>query len=382
MKKIIMITTIPMSFATLVKGQAKYLSQYFEIKMVTSPSEKNEDISSYEGVKIHSVNMTRQITPIEDLKSLIKLFQYIKKEKPDAVYTFTPKAGLLGMMASFLARVPVRIHNIVGMPLMEVKGIKRKLLELIEKLTYFFATHLFCNSFGLKDYLYKNLTKKEVRVIANGSINGVDTDYFKNDKSICEQDEIRQEYGISPSDFVITFVGRIVKDKGINELVEVFLELSKKHDNLKLLLVGDYEEHLNSIDKKNKDLIDSSPSIIAVGFKKEIRNFLAITDLFALPSYREGLPNSLIEAGSFGIPLLATNINGCNEIIIQNETGILVNKKDNISLKNGLERMIVDTEQYNYIKKNIRTQIQERYSQDYFWQELRNEFESILEEKR
>lgn len=382
MKRIIMITTVPISFATLVKGQAKYLSRWYEVKMVTSSSEQNKDISSYEGVEIHSVDMTRQITPIKDLKSLINLFQYIKKEKPDIVYTFTPKAGLLGMMASFFARVPVRIHNIVGMPLMEANGIKRRLLELIEKLTYFFATHLFCNSFGLKEYLYKNLTKKEVRVIANGSINGVDTDYFKNDKTLYEQEEIRQKYGIGEKDFVVTFVGRIVKDKGINELIEVFLELLKKYDNLKLLLVGDYEEHLNSIDKKNKEQIDTNLNIIAVGFKKDIREFLAIANLFVLPSYREGLPNSLIEAGSFGIPLLATDINGCNEIIIHNETGLLVEKKDKDSLKNGLERLIVDTELYNYIKKNIRTKMQMRYDQNFFWKELKNEFEFILEEKR
>lgn len=126
---------------------------------------------------------------------------------------------------------------------------------------------------------------------------------------------------------MITFVGRIVKDKGINELVESFVNIEKKHKNIKLLLVGDYEEHLNPIKKENKKLIDSLDSIITVGFQSDIRAFLSITDLFVLPSYREGLPNSLIEAGSFGIPLLATNINGCNEIIEENITGILVEKK-------------------------------------------------------
>jgi glycosyltransferase involved in cell wall biosynthesis len=378
MKKIIILTTVPMSLATLVKGQAKYLSTYYDVKLVTSYSEENDLIASYEGVEVKSINMSRQITPIEDLISLTKIFFYIIKEKPQIVYTFTPKAGLLGMMASFIARVPVRIHNIVGMPLMEASGNKKKLLKFIEKLTYFFSTDLFCNSFGLKEYINKNLTDKEVTVIAQGSINGVDTEFFKNNFSQDEKSIIRDKYGIDKNSFVITFVGRIVKDKGINELVESFSELAKKYDNLILLLVGDYEEHLNPITKENKVLIDSSKNIIMVGFQKDIRRFLSISDLFVLPSYREGLPNSLIEAGSFGIPIIATNINGCNEIINNKETGLLVEKKDKLSLKNAIESLITDEKLYNYIKLNIRNDMIERYDQKYFWKELKDALEKSL----
>lgn len=125
MKKILIITTVPMSLATLIKGQPKYLSNDFEVKIVTSHSEQNSLIAQQEGVEVKSVNMTRQITPFKDLKALYEIYSYIKKQNPDIVYTFTPKAGLLGMIASFMARVPVRIHNIVGMPLMEATGKKR-----------------------------------------------------------------------------------------------------------------------------------------------------------------------------------------------------------------------------------------------------------------
>jgi len=160
-------------------------------------------------------------------------------------------------------------------------------------------------------------------------------------------------------------------------LVESFINLVKKYPNLKLLLVGDYEEDLNPIDKKNKKFIDELDSIIAIGFKNDIREFLAITDLFTLPSYREGLPNSLIEAGSFGIPLLATDINGCNEIIENNETGILVKKKDAKSLKDGIEKLIVDKRLYSYIRDNVRDKIIKKYDQNYFWKELKNEFKKV-----
>lgn len=378
MKKLIIITTVPMSLATLVKGQAKYLSSYFDVKLVTSFSEKNQEISKDEGVELKSIDMTRQITIIKDLKALIELYKYFKNQKPDIVYTFTPKAGLLGMMASFLSRVPVRIHNVVGMPLMEATGKKFILLKFIERLTYFFSTNLFCNSFGLKKFINENLTKKDVKVIAQGSINGVDTEFFKNTKTLDEKELIRDKFKIDKKDFVITFVGRIVKDKGINELIEAFINLSKKYNNLKLLLVGDYEEHLNPIKNENKILIDSLDSIITVGFQNDIRDFLSITDLFVLPSYREGLPNSLIEAGSFGIPLLATNINGCNEIIDDGVTGILVEKKSAKKLEEAIDKLLEDKELYNSIKLKVRDRIIEKYEQKYFWNELKNEIKKSI----
>ena len=378
MKKLIIITTVPMSLATLVKGQAKYLSSYFDVKLVTSFSEKNQEISKAEGVELKSIDMTRQITIIKDLKALIELYKYFKNQKPDIVYTFTPKAGLLGMMASFLSRVPVRIHNIVGMPLMEATGKKFILLKFIERLTYFFSTNLFCNSFELKKFINENLTKKDVKVIAQGSINGVDTEFFKNTKTLDEKELIRDKFKIDKKDFVITFVGRIVKDKGINELIEAFINLSKKYNNLKLLLVGDYEEHLNPIKNENKILIDSLDSIITVGFQNDIRDFLSITDLFVLPSYREGLPNSLIEAGSFGIPLLATNINGCNEIIDDGITGILVEKKSAKKLEEAIDKLLEDKELYNSIKLKVRDRIIEKYEQKYFWNELKNEIKKSI----
>ena len=378
MKKLIIITTVPMSLATLVKGQAKYLSSYFDVKLVTSFSEKNQEISKDEGVELKSIDMTRQITIIKDLKALIELYKYFKNQKPDIVYTFTPKAGLLGMMASFLSRVPVRIHNVVGMPLMEATGKKFILLKFIERLTYLFSTNLFCNSFGLKKFINENLTKKDVKVIAQGSINGVDTEFFKNTKTLDEQELIRDKFKIDKKDFVITFVGRIVKDKGINELIEAFINLSKKYNNLKLLLVGDYEEHLNPIKNENKILIDSLDSIITVGFQNDIRDFLSITDLFVLPSYREGLPNSLIEAGSFGIPLLATNINGCNEIIDDCITGILVEKKSAKKLEEAIDKLLEDKELYNSIKLKVRDRIIEKYEQKYFWNELKNEIKKSI----
>ncbi len=378
MRKILILSTIPISLDTLLKGQAKYLSEFYEVKLVTSSSYINSRITEFEGVEVKAIDMSRKITPFQDLRSLYKLYKFILNENPDIVYTFTPKAGLLGMMASFLSKVPVRIHNVVGLPLMEANGKMLIFLKCTERLTYFFSTKIFCNSFGLKEYINSNLTSLPITIIGQGSINGVDTKYFKNKYNKEEKLKIRDEYKILKDDFVITFIGRIVKDKGINELVESFINLVKKYPNLKLLLVGDYEEDLDPINKKNKKFIDEFDSIIAVGFKIDIRKFLAITDLFTLPSYREGLPNSLIEAGSFGIPLLATDINGCNEIIENNETGILVKKKDAKSLEEGIEKLIVNKKLYSHVRDNIRDKILKKYDQNYFWKELKNQFDKAI----
>tara|TARA_X000000368_G_C23046974_1_gene719570 strand:- start:572 stop:2836 length:2265 start_codon:yes stop_codon:yes gene_type:complete len=378
LKKIIIITSVPISFATLIKGQARYLKKFYDIKLVSSYSNLNNQISDFEGVEFKSIDMTRKITPIQDLKALYKLYKYISYERPNIVYTFTPKAGLLGMVASFLSRIPVRVHNIVGLPLMEYSGFKLILLKYIEKLTYFFSTKIFCNSYGLKKYVNENLTKMPITVVGEGSINGVDTDYFKNNFNDQEKLKTRLKYNISKNDFVITFLGRIVRDKGINELINSFVILLKKYPNLKLLLVGDYDDNLNRIDDNTREIINNLDSIISVGFKNDIREFLSITDLFVLPSYREGLPNSLIEAGSFGIPLLATNINGCNEIIENNETGLLIKMKDINSLKDGIEKFIIDEKFYLNIKKNIRNSIIKKYNQIDFWKNLNNEFKKII----
>jgi len=377
MKKLVIVTTVPLSFSTLVKGQPKYLSQFFDISLVTSKSKVNKKIEDYEGVEVIGIDMTRQITPLEDLKSLLKLYSYFRKNRVDIVYSFTPKAGLLSMIASFFARVPTRVHNIVGMPLMEASGNKKRLLKLIERTTYFFSTNLFCNSYGLKTYIEKNLTKREIKIIAKGSINGVNIDFFKDDFSDLDKKDKKDELGIEENDFVLLFVGRVVKDKGVNELIEAFTILGKKFSNLKLLILGDFEEKLSPIAKESIGKMRNNPNIISVGFKKDIRSYLSISSLFVLPSYREGLPNSLIEAGSFGIPLLATDINGCNEVIIPNKTGILVEKKSVESLVLGVTLLIENKELYNELKMNVRELTVEKYGQEVFLKALKDELEQL-----
>ncbi len=375
-KKLIIIVTVPVVLQTWLKGQAKFLSQYYEVEIITSNSNNIDNIQKYENVNINIVDFNRKINIFKDLKVLLQLLMYFFKVKPSIIYTLTPKAGLLGMIAGFFAKVPNRIHNVVGLPHLEATGKRKIILEYTEKLTYFFSTKLFCNSLNLRDII-SSMTKKNVYIIGNGSVNGVDTNYFKDVFSIEEKEKNLAKLGLNNNDFIITFVGRIVKDKGINELVSVFERLSTKYNFLKLLLIGDYKNESDIVSDKTQQIIKNNNSIIYLEFKEDIREYLAISSLFVLPSYREGLPNVLIEAGSCGIPLIATNINGCNEVIINELNGLLINKKDELDLLNAIEKFIVDKDFYKRIKDNSRKNIIDRYSQKYFYKELLKEFKNI-----
>ena len=373
MKKILIMATISYSIDTLIKNQPKYLSEFFdEIEYTAADTGEVQSILDREGGKFYTIPMERKITPFKDLMVLYKLIVYFYKSKPDIIYTFTPKAGLLGMIAGFFSFCPTRIHNVVGMPLMEATGRKKVILQWTEKLTYLFATHVYCNSFGLKEYINDTLTKKEVKVIGQGSINGVDSQFYNDTFTKEEKNKIRENLGFGETDFIISFMGRIVKDKGVDELVEAFKLLNQKYKNIKLLVVGKFEEDLNPISNATKTFISENDSVKLVGFQNDLRELLSISDLFVLPSYREGLPNSLIEAGSYGIPLVATDINGCNEIIIDGVNGKLVKKKDSNSLYLTMEELYLNKDLYDKLKNNVRESIVSRYQQDYFLEELKN----------
>lgn len=244
---------------TWLKGQAKYLSHYYDVEIVTSYSDTTKTIEAYENVPIRHIEFNRKINLFKDLKVLLKLLIYFYNSKPDIVYSLTPKAGLLGMLASWLCRVPLRVHNVVGLPLMEAKG-KRGgcLLAVTERITYFCATHVYANSFNLKNYMQKYLTCKDVNVIAQGSVNGVDVDWFCDTIDFETKENLKKQLNVQNGDFVITFIGRIVKDKGINELISVFNTLSLFHKHLKLLLIGDLEEELDPISEKSKGIYVST----------------------------------------------------------------------------------------------------------------------------
>lgn len=377
-KKISIVLTVPLSIETWFKGQPRYLSDYYDVELITSHSESIEKIKAYENVTVTLVDFTRQINPLKDLKILFLLWRHFRHRQPDMVYSITPKAGLLGMISAWLARVPVRLHLIVGLAYFGSSGKRRFLLKTIEKITYFFATHLYANSLNLPKIIAEELTSKAVNVIAHGSVNGVDTDYFNDTMSTEEKSALRQRLKIAQDAFILLFTGRIVGDKGVNELISAFDSLSSTYSKLTLLMVGDFEHHLDPIAQDSYEIIKNHPRIRVVPFQDDIRPYFCISDLLILPSYREGLPNVLIEGGSCGIVMIATDINGCNEVIIHGENGLLVEPKNTLHLIETIQKLLREPDLYASLKQNARQSILNRYDQHAYWNALHHELETLL----
>lgn len=381
--KLIRITTVPVSLKTLLKGQLKFMKEKgFDVIAVTSDDGSIEEIATHEQVPVKTISMTRQITPLKDIIAVWNLYKWLSKEKPTIVHTHTPKAGIVGMLASWMARVPIRLHTVAGLPLLVAEGNKRKVLNFVEKLTYACATKVYPNSNELyKIILEEKFTSiKKLKVIANGSSNGINTAYFNPD--IIDEnlkDEIKEKYSILRDDFVFIFIGRIVGDKGINELIQAFEKLSLTNNKIKLLLVGNYEEELDPLEPTTLKTIQENPQIIHTGFQKDVRPYLAVSNALVFPSYREGFPNVVMQAGAMGLPCIVSDINGCNEIIIPEKNGYIVPVKNTEKLIHYMTALIEDDNTYQTLKTNARKLIQERYEQEVVWDALHKEYITLLE---
>jgi len=363
-KKLVRITTVPLSLDKILDGQLSFMNNHYEVIAISSEKEYLIRCAKNEGVRYKHIEMTRKITPFKDIISLYKLILFLKKEKPLIIHSHTPKAGIIAMLASKLTNIPIRLHTVAGLPLMEEKGSKKKLLEYIEKLTYRLSTFVFTNSTGLYNHILVNkyTSENKIKVIGNGSSNGVDINYFSPSKvSQDAQIELKSALGISQSDFTFVFVGRIVTDKGINELIEAFDNISLQKKHIKLLLVGDQEAELDPLLKSTLQILVKNNNILSVGFQKDIRPYLAISNVLVFPSYREGFPNVIMQAGAMELPIIATDINGCNEIIINEKNGVLIPKKNTTALEAALLRLNDDSKFYAFLKSNARTMIVTRF---------------------
>jgi len=376
-EKIIRITTVPISLKTLLKGQLKYMSDYFDIVAVSSDGDEFESMIEEQAVRGIRISMTRKITPFRDLLSLIKLIFLFLKEKPLIVHSHTPKAGTLSMLAAFLCRVPVRMHTVAGLPLLETKGIKRIILNKVEKYTYKCSTKVYPNSKGLLDIILLNkyCLSNKLKVIGNGSSNGIDTEYFSPTsipRDIIERN--KAIYNILPTDFVFVFIGRLVTDKGINELINAFYNVSQNHNNAKLLLIGMQEITLDPIKKETLKIINSHPAIINVGYQQDVRPFILMSHVLTFPSYREGFPNVVMQAGALGLPSIVSDINGCNEIISDQVNGLIIPAKNSVALEKAMVEMMINIKKRRLLSQNARSIIIERYEQKVVWKLIKEEY--------
>ena len=389
-KKIIKTSTIPASLNTFCKGQLKMLSEHYEMVAVSSPEKELKWIEEREGVRTIEVPMERHISIVKDLKSLYKMIQVFRKEKPYIVHSMTPKAGLISMWAGKICGVPVRMHTYTGLVFPTTTGMKQKILIWMDKLLCSCATYINPEGQGVANDLKKfKITKKPLHIIGNGNVRGIDAEYWKRsneerktkDEERKTKDEERKtkdeerNSSLKSKVFTFVFVGRIVGDKGINELIEAFKRL--KPHSAKLVLVGTFEEKLDPVKPETKQEIDKNPNIEWVGRQADVRPFYEQADAFVFPSYREGFPNTVLEAGSMGLPSIVTNINGANEIIIPEENGLIIPSKDSEALYQAMQRFIDEPELVNKMANNARKMVINRYEQKYIWEELLKVYQSF-----
>lgn len=383
MKKLIFVTTVAQSMG-FFKGQLKFLSDYFDITFISSneedPDELRERALAY-GVPYYEIPMSREISLFSDIISLYRFLRYFAKTKPDAVHGNTPKGALLSMLAARLTGVKTRIYMCHGLRYQGCSGMKRSILIAMEKLACRCATHVLCVSDGVRETLEADgiCSKQKSRVIGSGSCNGIDISQFEPASYTEEQKmALRTQYGIAPDEFVFISMGRIVKDKGVNEMIYAFTRYRKENAKVRLMMLGAFEDSLNPVDADVASIIKGNKEgVIYCGKQKDVKPFLAASQCLLLPSYREGFGLVLMEAGAMGLPVISSDIIGCNNVVTE-YNGLLVPPKDTEALYQAMRTMVEDKGVYGKIVSSTRQSITDRFEQKELWQKFLVLYQSII----
>jgi glycosyltransferase involved in cell wall biosynthesis len=368
----------------LITGQFKYMKQNgFEVITISADGKEVNDIKVSENVKHIVVPFTRQITPLQDVKCLWQLYKILKKEQPQIVHTHTPKAGLIGMMAAKLANVPIRIHTVAGMPLMKFNGVKRRILEWCEALTYFCSTEVWPNASTLKNFIIKNdyCHTNKLHIIGKGSSNGIDLTRFSDTSINAEQMlTIKQGINFDANCFYLLAVGRLVFDKGIEELVAVFEKLYATNNNLRLLLVGDFEQHLDPLSLETQLQIKNHQAIFHIAWSDKVEYYMAACNLFVHASHREGFPNVLLQAGAMSCPIVCSDIDGNIDIIKHQKTGLIFRVKNKEDLFEKIKFAIENTHELSQYSKTLRAEITANYNREHIHQQILSRYQQLFQQ--
>lgn len=373
--KIIRAVTVSQSVGFYLPLVPQLRAKGYEVVSLSSPGPELEELRDM-GVRCLEVPMERHVAIGKDLLALFQLIRIIRHEKPDIIHSMTPKAGLLCLLAAWLTRVPRRVHTFTGLVWPTATGLSRRILMFTDWLTCACATHVIPEGQGVMDDLQRHITRKPMRVLGYGNVRGVDMDYWRREKA-CGEKLTELKDGAK---FTFVFVGRIVRDKGINELVEAFMRVRKRHPQARLLLVGRYEDNLDPIADATKKQIVECKDIEYVGaqYGKDLVACYAASDCFAFPSYREGFPNTVLEAGALGLPSIVTDINGSREIIEDGKNGLIIPSKNVDSLETAMVKMITDDKMRISMASCAREMISSRFDQTFVRQCLMDFYEEIV----
>lgn len=374
MKKLTYIVASPTSMQSFILPRIGWLKEEYEVVCICSLGPEHEEARA-QGLRTIELPIARHISPWQDLKSLWALYRVLRREKPDMVHSMTPKAGLLGMAAAWLAGVKVRMHTFTGLIFPWRKGLMHHILKMTDRITCFFATVVNPEGPGVKRQLEEaHITKKPLHIIGNGNINGVDPERFVPGKG---REAKRGELGYTEKNVVFSFVGRLVKDKGIPELVDCFVRLHREHPEARLLLIGREEPNLDPLPEATRTTMLSHEAIHCAGSQVDVVPWLAASDIYVLPSHREGFCNSLLEAGAMALPCITYDICGCNDVVTR-KTGILVALGEKNDLYESMQVLLEDRELRQRLGTAARRLVGEKFNRTAVWKSLKNFYENCI----
>jgi glycosyltransferase involved in cell wall biosynthesis len=335
MKRLVHVLTVADSLVFIDAVVARARDEGWDVTVITSPDERLDAFGRRLGVRTLGIDMPRKVTPFGDARALTELYETFRWLKPDVVHSGTPKGGLLGTLAAQAARVPVRVYQMRGLAFSTAHGVLRGVLKTTELLSCAAATRVICQSHSLRaQALQEGLVSSEKSQVVLSGSNGVDAKKFAPRNGA----ELRSKLGIPTGARVVTFVGRLVRDKGVPELVRAFRSLPGEPH---LILAGPFEPR-DPVDVETRTAIGTNPRIHALGFVADPRDAYAVADVVVLPSHREGFPNAPLEAAAMEKPVVATRIAGCVDAVADGVTGTLIPVDDAVMLERALRRYLDD----------------------------------------
>jgi lipopolysaccharide/colanic/teichoic acid biosynthesis glycosyltransferase len=340
-------TTVPTTLSFL-ESQIQYAkSKGVDVHVVSSSGNALKEFESRFEVEAHELPMERRITPFRDLMALWKLARIIRKIRPQIVHGHTPKGGLLAMLGAWWCGVPVRMYHIHGLPMVTATGMKRRLLRWAEKISCLLASQVYCVSKSVREVaVEERLCRAEkIEVLLHGTINGVDavTSFNPDRMEASARTDVREMYHIPADALVIGFVGRVVRDKGINELSQAWNLLKKEFPSAHLLIIGPFEPQ-DPVPQEVQQQLQNDDRIHLAGWvgPEHIPKHLCALDVLALPTYREGFNTVLLEASAMRLPVVASRVPGCTDGVLDGETGMLVPSHDAQALADALSVYLRD----------------------------------------
>lgn len=374
--KLLIVTTVSGTVKSILRDQPRFLNSYFSVSIACSLDNDSDSLRN-EGVDVYDIPMRRRISPFYDVYSLFSMISLILKLKPDIVHSYTPKAGLIAMLSSFLCNVPKRIHTFTGLIWPTSCGINRYIIILVDKLICACASNIVPEGNGVKrDMLQAKITKKTLNVIGYGNIAGVDLAFFNPflPHLVSRSRELLSSYCIDDTAFVFIFLGRLNSDKGIYELYNAFITLP---NNAHLLILGNVDT-VSPVDNALLETMKSHSRVHLIGYQSDIRPYLLSSHVLVLPSYREGFPNVVLQAGAMCLPSIVTDVNGSNEIVDDGFNGLIVPPRNVNQLASAMLSMLnTSSEDLRKLGTAARMRIITQFNRTSYWKMLLNFYKSL-----